>query len=412
MLPQYLALMCIVVSLLFYTLDENAAVAAWLLSAAAGFVYVARSLERGQGWALWLVTALVLALTVAGVGAFFAEEAPALERAQFAAGAALILTPCWTLVTLGWKARRRADPSLFASATPPGEWARLPREHRSPRTMALFALAILIYAAGLIPAALAAIAVGGHLWITAIVYAPIAALAGRTWNRGRRHAALRVQEIRRLDTRSPVLLLRSFGDDSLPLEKRYHFFWFLFTARNTLTLEAFVVDHLWRLGPVLAIGDPAERLSPLGAAREYIADERWRARIREYLQESAFVVCVLGATPGVVWEYQQLDTLAYDDPLLVVFPPRPADELQRRWALFQSTFRRTRGIDLQWEPFIGVPLLAYLSKDGATFFYCHYRHETAYAAAFNRLFGAMAVAPDGLPSPSTIPSQTSSSGPH
>jgi hypothetical protein len=81
-----------------------------------------------------------------------------------------------------------------------------------------------------------------------------------------------------------VILLRSFSDDNLPLDKRYHFLWFFFTAQETLTLESFVVDQIWRLGPVLAIGNPTEQLSPLGAAREYISGDRWRSRIRERLE--------------------------------------------------------------------------------------------------------------------------------
>ena len=76
--------------------------------------------------------------------------------------------------------------------------------------------------------------------------------------------------------------------------------------------------------------------------------------------------------------------------VLVVFPPLEADELQRRWSVFQGIFAPAGAIALQWEPFIGVPLLALFGSDCITIFYCKYRHETAYAAAFGRLFSVRA----------------------
>jgi len=386
-LPKFFVLCCVVFAFFFYALEENGwKTALCLLCSAVLLILLARYIERGSRWAVWLLTAIVLAMTALGVGAICWGKGSKLERAQVAGGAALMLTPCWILVSLGWKANHNRATVSVIRAVSRSPWSRVPREQRSREAMGTFATAVIIYVAGLLPAGLAALAVGGHLWVSALVYWPIAAFAGRIWNRGRRQSALGLQEIRKLDTRPPVLLLRSFGDDNLPLEKRYHLFWFLFTARETLTLESFVVDQIWRLGPVLAIGNPSEPLSPLGAAREYIPDDRWRNRIQQYLNESEYIVSILGATPGLSWEFQQIQALGKEDRVLVVFPPRPAEELQRCWVLFQSIFGRSKAPDLQWQPFIGVPLLAFCAADGVVLFYCKYHHETAYAAAFSRLF--------------------------
>ena len=97
-------------------------------------------------------------------------------------------------------------------------------------------------------------------------------------------------------------------------------------------------------------------------------------------------MCILGATGGLSWEYGQIQAHGKDEGALIVFPPREPKELQRRWNLFQTIFARARSLDLQWEPFIGVPLLAFFAADTVVVFYCKYRHETAYAAAFTRLF--------------------------
>jgi hypothetical protein len=255
-----------------------------------------------------------------------------------------------------------------------------------------FAAAVIVYVGGLVPAALAGIAAGGHLLITVLAYLPAAGLAGRLWNRGRRQLAIRVQELRKLDTRPPILLLRSFEDDNLPLEKRHHFFWFLFTQRETLTLESFIVDQIWRLGPVLAIGNPRDNLSPLGAPREYVSDDDWQAHIRNYLIESAYVVCILGSTPGLSWEYQQIQALGKQNRTLVVFPPRPFEELQRRWGILQRYFHPAASANIQWQPYIGAPLLALFSGSSAPIlFHCKFTNETAYSMAFTRLLKIVAT---------------------
>ena len=73
--------------------------------------------------------------------------------------------------------------------------------------------------------------------------------------------------------------------------------------------------------------------------------------------------------------------LGKDEGTIIVFPPREAEELQRRWSLFQRMSARARLVNLQWDPFIGVPLVALLASESALVFYCKYRYETAYAAA-------------------------------
>jgi hypothetical protein len=345
-LPQFAALCCVLFAVMFVAIGINGWKAtALLLGVAAGLITAARAIEGG---AVWLV---------------------------------------------GWLPLRYRAPASAVRSLLRGAWSRTPRAQRSREATTSFMVSAVIYIGGIVPATLAAIAVGGHVWIWAIVYAPIAAVAARLWNRGRRQSALRLQELRRLDQRLPAILLRSFDDDDMPLGKRYHFFWFLFTARQTLTLESFVVDHVWRLGPVIAIGKPGEQLSPLGAAREYIPDGRWRRSVLGYLSDARYVVSVLGATPGLRWEYEQMQTLGKTRDVLVVFPPHEADELQRRWTVLQGIFAPARAIALQWEPFIGVPLLAFFGSDGVTIFYCKYRYETAYAAAFSRLFTVLANDP-------------------
>jgi hypothetical protein len=117
--------------------------------------------------------------------------------------------------------------------------------------------------------------------------------------------ALRAQEVRLQDQRAPVLVLRSFADDELELQRTLvisdpHFV-------RKLSLEEQIVAQLWEVGPVVAIGQPGLNTDPIGAAREHIVGPLWQPRVQTLIEESALVVVVLGRkTEGLLWEYEQL----------------------------------------------------------------------------------------------------------
>src|SRR4030095_6081438 len=101
---------------------------------------------------------------------------------------------------------RRRSTIARTTTSPRSEWRWFPRDDRLRTALGTFTGSLIIYVGGILPAAAVAILGGGHMLIFGIVYLPVAYLAGRLWNRGRRQLALRVQEIRKLDTRAPVLL--------------------------------------------------------------------------------------------------------------------------------------------------------------------------------------------------------------
>ena len=144
----------------------------------------------------------------------------------------------------------------------------------------------------------------------------------------------RAQEIRAVDRRPVVLFLHSFQDDDLTLARVFSVHVRLLKA--TLTLEELVISHLWRLGPVVAIGKPKELLSPLGAAREYIAGDAWRPEVNRLLQECVAVVSVLGGTQGVLWEYRRV--LEAGKPLIIVVPNADPTISLSRWRAFCNVF--------------------------------------------------------------------------
>lgn len=150
---------------------------------------------------------------------------------------------------------------------------------------------------------------------------------------GRRLAQPESRRLLEADARAPVLLLRSFQDDSRAISGRNAFARFLFFGLyGRKRLETAIAPELARLGPFVAIGDPGETLPDLGAARAYLDDHAWRPQVLDWIGKARLIVMVGGATPSVGWEMEQIAALRKLDRLLFLLPPRRADSAAERAA--------------------------------------------------------------------------------
>jgi hypothetical protein len=148
------------------------------------------------------------------------------------------------------------------------------------------------------------------------------------------------------DARPPVLYLRSFGDDRLKLltatlgrptliER--------FTLRRFDAFEEVIVRHLSRLGPVIAVNQPGTKLAPLGAARETIDSADWQSVVTAWMARSIMIVFVAPpseVTQGLRWELETVSANRHWNKTLIVIPPVPAEDLQRRWQGFLGACAR------------------------------------------------------------------------
>jgi hypothetical protein len=162
-------------------------------------------------------------------------------------------------------------------------------------------------------------------------------LIARPFRRARRHSLQNVDETLKHDQRPPVLYLRSFLDDRLTMSAR--------TANGRVWLERFsphtfeevVCDHLWRYGPVVALGMPGDRLPPLGAVRNYFEGDAWRSGVVEPMRHASIIVLALGRTESLQWELERLAASNLLSRTIVAVPPVKPDEVTQRWATLRST---------------------------------------------------------------------------
>ena len=114
------------------------------------------------------------------------------------------------------------------------------------------------------------------------------------------------------DPRRPVIYLRSFEADS-EIFLRPDGFWnkaatILFGYAVTFSPEQELAEIVNRVGPVVAIGKPGEPLPELGAARLYVGDADWKAKVTDMMARSRLVIIRTGSTPNLQWEIEQAMT--------------------------------------------------------------------------------------------------------
>jgi len=157
--------------------------------------------------------------------------------------------------------------------------------------------------------------------------------------RAKRHVALSVSQVRALDPRDPIILLRSFQDDMTPLQRSNdpRAWMRSLIVPKVWTLEETIEQLLVAEGPVIAIGRPGESLPPAGAAREYVSDDRWRDRVQMFIEQAALVVVILGKTEGLKFEYRAIVRLGALGKLIAIFPARKTETLNAIWRQFAET---------------------------------------------------------------------------
>ncbi len=154
----------------------------------------------------------------------------------------------------------------------------------------------------------------------AIVGGSVAAVGvgsvGRHLSRtGRKLQAATSDVVPTSDSQRPVVYLRSFADDEKVADA--HLMQGFFQLRTEEEQVALVLN---RIGPFVAIGDPKESLPDLGAARMYVGDGDWQARVSDLLASARLVVLRASSTQGVRWELQQAVSRLSPERLLLFVP--------------------------------------------------------------------------------------------
>lgn len=176
--------------------------------------------------------------------------------------------------------------------------------------------------------ALALLGAGTFVWLLGVA-SPLGGSALRSKGRrllgsGLKSLSPTATRVRARDRREPVLYLRSFRDDE--------------RDTNELALSWVFAS----LGPFIAIGRPQEDMSPLGAAREYVAGEDWQSFLLRRLDEAGLVIIRAGSSGGLLWEIEQVRERIPPERLLLFLGVSDDQETRAEaYAAFRTTVRDT-----------------------------------------------------------------------
>jgi hypothetical protein len=130
-----------------------------------------------------------------------------------------------------------------------------------------------------------------------------------------------------MDTRAPVLFLRSFVDD-----ERVRFL-FAQRALFDFSLEARLATHFFKTGPFIAVDSP-KHTAAIGAARASLPDTEWQGTVVKWMRAARLIVLLAGLTHWVRWEMRQIVELGCTQKLIILMP-----ELSR-WKEFKLRLTR------------------------------------------------------------------------
>lgn len=137
-------------------------------------------------------------------------------------------------------------------------------------------------------------------------------------------------------------------------------------SKRVDALEQHVFADLFnRVGPYISIGRPTEtfRNIDFGAAKKFVADDKWQDTVIQWLSRCAAVVLEAGHSDGLSWEMRQLVERYEPIRLLIVLPHKDEDYEAFRCRVagifpkplpFKKAPSRLRTFDRNWSP-IKIP---------------------------------------------------------
>lgn len=138
----------------------------------------------------------------------------------------------------------------------------------------------------------------------------------------------------------------------------------LFFGVTADTAEQSIVGYFHHLGPIVAIGKPGERVSQVGAHREYVADDVWKNVVLERLRVAQAVVIQPAQSAGMAWELSAVFSHCPFERILIVFSQAHlfANEYEDLRAQLVPLVRGTLPRCL---PYRGRPAFLWFERDGS-----------------------------------------------
>ncbi|MEP2736711.1 MAG: hypothetical protein ABJP34_10475 [Erythrobacter sp.] len=168
-----------------------------------------------------------------------------------------------------------------------------------------------------------AIILAFYLGIVMLIPWAIGKLARLSVRRAENRMRNSLEGIQHKDDRAPILFLRSFLNDAVPIAGKTQSLkhWLLDGAGAQDTLDMMILAEGTRLGPTVALGNPDDPAPPYGVARGYFDHSDWKEAVMGLCERSAAIILVLDQTEGVEWEIGHIAARKYVCKTLFLLAP-------------------------------------------------------------------------------------------
>jgi hypothetical protein len=142
----------------------------------------------------------------------------------------------------------------------------------------------------------------------------------------RRLLRFSLDALQEVDSRPPVLFLRAFKDDQVPLKPaRLSLFGrVLELGRRPNSLDQLLLEEATPIGPVVGLGNPDDKRPPYGAARGYFDHMTWQEAVADLANNAILIVICIDDSAGIWWEVEHLVGRRHLHKTLFVLHPRYA----------------------------------------------------------------------------------------
>jgi len=159
----------------------------------------------------------------------------------------------------------------------------------------------------------------------ATVFACVLVGSGTQWLL-RRLLRFSLDALQDIDSRAPVLFLRAFKDDQVPLKppRLAAFGRLLELGRRPNSLDQLLLEEATPIGPVVGLGNPDDKRPPYGAARGYFDHKTWQEAVADLANNAVLIVICIDDSAGIWWEVEHLVGRRHLHKTLFLLHPRYA----------------------------------------------------------------------------------------
>jgi hypothetical protein len=99
-------------------------------------------------------------------------------------------------------------------------------------------------------------------------------------------------------------------------------------GRRKLRLEHVLAEAVFRFGPLIAVGNPADPSGDHGIPREFLSDQEWQPFVENSIQKHRGTIFLMGDGGFVAWETGKIVEFGAQKRTIFVAPPH-IDESQK-----------------------------------------------------------------------------------